>query len=80
MFQLHNNFILNVSFIGKCVVGASMIPKCSPGCWAFGFIVLYMKAQVSLNLNDLYIINFELIFRCISLNSEVILLNYSTIP
>jgi hypothetical protein len=46
-----------------------MILKCLPGHWTLEFIVLYMKTQVSLNVSDLDIINFELILEYLSLNS-----------
>jgi len=56
-----------------------MIPKCS-GHWTFGFIALYMKAQVSLSVSDLDIINFELILEHLPLYIGSILLKYSRIP
>jgi len=72
--------MFNVSFIGLCVICASMIRMCSPGHWTFGFIALYMKAQVSLSVSDLDIINFELILEHLPLYIESILLKYSRIP
>jgi len=72
--------MFNISFIGLCVICASLIPKHSPGHWTSGFIVLYMKAQVSLNVSDLDIINFELVLEHLPLYFESILLKYRRIP
>ena len=71
---LHKNFMFNMSFIGLCVICASLIPKCSPAHWTFGLHVLYTKAQVSLNVSNLDIINFELILEHLPLNIESTLL------